>query len=133
MARHEHAKHAFGTALGTLECMQVRLEPLVSGTQRSNGIGITGSASSVFSSEDINITIVSLAAQDSQTATLPTTEGDSAAEEPPNLSSNTSTLWQGRNDADTHLRTDHSGLPFSPSAAQWKQTLETLPRFGNRS
>jgi hypothetical protein len=50
VARHEHAKHAFGAALGTLECMQVRLEPLVSGTQRSNGIGITGSALSVFSS-----------------------------------------------------------------------------------
>ena len=82
MARHEQAKRAIGTALATLEGVQVHLEPLITGTQRRNDIRITGSASSGLSSEDIDITIVSLASQDSQTATLPlaTTEDDSAAE-----------------------------------------------------
>jgi hypothetical protein len=66
----------------------------------------------VDSSEDIDITIVSLASQDSQTTTLPlvTAEDDSATERTAKLVENTSTLWQGRNDADTHLPTDHSGL-----------------------
>ncbi|RSH83604.1 hypothetical protein EHS25_005508 [Saitozyma podzolica] len=74
----------------------------VTGTQRRDDIRIIGSASSGLSSEDIDITIVSLASQDSQTATLPlaTTEDDSAAEELPNSSRNTSMPWHGKNDAD---------------------------------
>ncbi|RSH85378.1 hypothetical protein EHS25_004774 [Saitozyma podzolica] len=77
----EAAKRAFGTALGRLEGAQVHLEPLITGTQRRNDSRITGSASSGLSSEDIDITIISLASQDSQTATLPlaTTEDDSMA------------------------------------------------------
>jgi hypothetical protein len=82
VARHEQAKRAIGTALATLEGVQVRLEPLVIGTQRRDDIRITGSASSGLSSEDIDITIISLASQDSQTAMLPlaTTVDDSAAQ-----------------------------------------------------
>ncbi|RSH89709.1 hypothetical protein EHS25_002260 [Saitozyma podzolica] len=59
------AKHAIGTALATLEGVQVHLEPLYQ-----------------LSSEDINITIVSQASQDSQASTLPLvpTEDDSAAD-----------------------------------------------------
>jgi hypothetical protein len=34
----------------------------------------------------------------------------------PNTWRNTSTLWHGKNDADRGVRTDHSGLSFSPSA-----------------
>jgi hypothetical protein len=62
MARHEQAKRAVGTAVGTVEGVQVHPEPLITGTQRRN---------------DIDITIVSLASLDSQTATLPlATTGD---------------------------------------------------------
>jgi hypothetical protein len=62
--------------------VQVHLEPLITGTQRRNDIRITRSAASGLSSEDIRIAIVSLASQDSHTATLPlaTTEDDSPAE-----------------------------------------------------
>jgi hypothetical protein len=69
-------------ALATLEGVQVRLEPLVIGTQCRDDIRITGSASSGLGSEDIDITMVSLASLDSQTATLPlaASEDDSAAE-----------------------------------------------------
>jgi hypothetical protein len=53
---------------------------LITGTHRRNDIRITGLASSGLSSEDIVITIVSLASQDSQTATLPlATTGDDSA------------------------------------------------------
>jgi hypothetical protein len=81
-ARHEQAKRAIGTALATLKGVQVRLEPLVIGTQRRDDIRISGSAPSGLGREDIDITIVSLASQNSQTATLPlaTTEDDSMAE-----------------------------------------------------
>ncbi|RSH95776.1 hypothetical protein EHS25_000868 [Saitozyma podzolica] len=62
--------------------MQVHLEPLITGTQRRNHIRISGSASSGLGSEDIDIAIVSLASQDSKTATLPLAAAgdDSAAE-----------------------------------------------------
>jgi hypothetical protein len=57
------------------------MHSLITGTQRRNDIRITGSAASGFSSEDIDNAIVSLASQDSQTATLPlVTKDDSAAE-----------------------------------------------------
>jgi hypothetical protein len=69
--QHEQAKRAIGTALATVEGVQVHLEPLITGTQRRNDIRITGSAASGFSSEHIDIGIVSLASQESQTATLP--------------------------------------------------------------
>jgi hypothetical protein len=42
VARHEQAKRAIGTALGTLEGVQVHLEPLITGTQRRNDLRITG-------------------------------------------------------------------------------------------
>ncbi|RSH85394.1 hypothetical protein EHS25_004790 [Saitozyma podzolica] len=82
VVRHEQAQRAIGTALATVEGVQVHLKPLITGTQRRNDIRITRSAASGLSSEDIDITIVSLASQDSQTATLPlaTTEDDSTAE-----------------------------------------------------
>jgi hypothetical protein len=77
MARHEQAKRAVGTAVGTVEGVQVHPEPLITGTQRRNDIRITGSAAIGLSREDIDITIVSLASLDSQTATLPlATTGD---------------------------------------------------------
>jgi hypothetical protein len=62
--------------------VQVHVEPLVIGTQRGDDIRIIGSAASGLSSEKINIAIVSLASQDSQTTTLPlvTAEDDSATE-----------------------------------------------------
>jgi hypothetical protein len=58
-----------GTALVTVEGVQVHLEPFVAGTQRGSGLKITGSAPSGLSSEDIDITIISLASQASQAAT----------------------------------------------------------------
>jgi hypothetical protein len=68
--------------IGTLEGVQVHIEPLITGTQGRNDLRITGSASSGLSSEDIEINIVSLASPASQTAMLPlaATEGDSMAE-----------------------------------------------------
>ncbi|GFZ46026.1 hypothetical protein JCM24511_03760 [Saitozyma sp. JCM 24511] len=76
------AKRTNGTALATVEGVQVHLEHSITSTQRRNDIRITGSAVSGPSREDIDITIVSLASQDSQITTLPlaTTEDDSAAE-----------------------------------------------------
>jgi hypothetical protein len=50
-----------------------------------------------------------------------------------NSQRNTSTLWQGKNEADTRLRTDHSDLSSSPSAVCWKRMLGTLSSSGNRS
>ncbi|GFZ50354.1 hypothetical protein JCM24511_08111, partial [Saitozyma sp. JCM 24511] len=78
MARHEQAKRAVGTALATVEGVQVHLEPFITGTQRRNDIRITGSAAIGLSSEDLDSTIVSLASLDSQTVTLPlaTTEDE---------------------------------------------------------
>jgi hypothetical protein len=82
VARHEQAKRAIGTALATVDGLQVHLEPLITGTQRRNDIRITGSAASGLSSEEMDTTIVSLAFQDSQTATLQLTtpDDDSAAQ-----------------------------------------------------
>jgi hypothetical protein len=65
------ARRTIGTALATLEGVQVYLEPLITGVQRRNDISFTGSAASGLSSEDIDITIVSLASQAAQTATPP--------------------------------------------------------------
>jgi hypothetical protein len=64
VARHEQAKRAIETALATVEGVQVHLEPLVIGTRCRDDIGLTGSASRGLGSEDIDITIVSLASQD---------------------------------------------------------------------
>jgi hypothetical protein len=81
-----HGMNRLNARLGpppaALEGVQVQLEPLLTVTQRRNEIRITGSASSGLSSEDIDIAIVSLDSQDSQTATLPlvATEDDSIAE-----------------------------------------------------
>jgi hypothetical protein len=82
VVRLEQTKLTIGTALATLERLQVRLEPLITVSQGRNDIRITRSASSGLSSADIDITIVSLASQESQTATLPlaATEDDSVAE-----------------------------------------------------
>jgi hypothetical protein len=82
VARHEQSKRTIGTALATLEGVQVRLERFVTGTRSRDDIRIIGSAASGLSSEDIDIAIISLASQDSQTATLHlvTTEDDSAAQ-----------------------------------------------------
>jgi hypothetical protein len=51
-ARHEQAKRLIGTALATVEGVQVHLEPFITGTQRRNDIRIIGSASRGLSSED---------------------------------------------------------------------------------
>jgi hypothetical protein len=118
VARHEQAKRVIGTALATVEGVQVHLEPLITGTQRRNDIRITGSA-----------------AVDSQakTSTSPPSPCPPRISRPPrflwlplrttlrpkglpNSLRNTSTPWQGKNDAGTHLRTDHSGLSSSPLA-----------------
>jgi hypothetical protein len=71
VAWHGQAKRAIGTALVTVDGVQVHLEPFVPGTQRRDDIRIIGSAASGLSTEDIDSTIVSPASQDSQTATLP--------------------------------------------------------------
>jgi hypothetical protein len=77
VARHEQAKYAIGAALSTVEGVQVRVEPLITGTNRSDDIRITGSHSSGLASEDFDITIVSLASQVSRGSMLPiTTSGD---------------------------------------------------------
>ncbi|GFZ44404.1 hypothetical protein JCM24511_02126 [Saitozyma sp. JCM 24511] len=44
---------------------------------------------------------------------LVTPEDDSAAQRTAKLVKNASTLWHGRNDADTRPRNDHSGLASS--------------------
>jgi hypothetical protein len=114
-----------GWPSATVEGVEVHLEPLITGTQRRNDVRITGSASSGLSSEDINITIVSLASLDSQTATLPlaTTEDDSATER-------TTKLVQkhleavGREKRRRHPPPDQPCRPF---------VLGTLSSFGNQS
>jgi hypothetical protein len=70
VARHEQAKRTIGTALATLEGVQVHLETSVTDTGHGDDIRIIGSAASGLPSEDINITIVSLAPPDSQTGAL---------------------------------------------------------------
>jgi hypothetical protein len=126
VARHEQAKRTIGTALATLEGVQVHLEPLITGTQRRNDIRITGSASSGLSSEDIDITIVSLASQDSQTATLPlaTTEDDSAAERTTKL------VQKHLNAVAREKRRRHppSDRPFRPFVLSLGGTMETDAR-----
>jgi hypothetical protein len=99
------------------EGVQVHLEPLITGTQRRNDIRITGSAPGGLSSEDIDIAIVSLASQDSQTATLPlvATEDDSAAERTAKLVGKHLNAV-AREKRRRNARTDHSDLASSPSA-----------------
>jgi hypothetical protein len=121
VVRHEQAKRAIGTAMATVEGVQVHLESLITGTQRRNDIRITGSASSGLSSEDIDITIVSLASQESQTAMLPlvATEDDSAAERITKLVQkhlNTVAREKRRRHQPSDPRTDHSGPSSSPLA-----------------
>ncbi|GFZ47045.1 hypothetical protein JCM24511_04271 [Saitozyma sp. JCM 24511] len=126
VARHEQAKRTIGTALAMLEGIQVNLEPFTSSTQRRNDIRITGSWSSGLSSEDIDIAIISLASQDSQTATLPfvTTEDGSVAQRAPKL-------------VDKHLnaearekRRQHAPLdrPFRPLVLSLGGMMETDAR-----
>jgi hypothetical protein len=126
VARHEQAKRAIGTALATLEGVQVHLEPLIAGTQRRNDIRITGSASSGLSSEDIDITIVSLASANSQTAMLPfvTTEDDSVAERTAKL------IQKPLNSVAREKRRRHpsSDRPFRPFVLSLGGTMETKAR-----
>jgi hypothetical protein len=104
---HEQAKRAIGTALATVKGVPTNMEPLVTGTQRRDDRRIIGSAASGLSSEDIDIGAVSLASQDSQTATLPLviTEDDSTAQGTAKL------VEQGKNDAD-NSPSDPSFRPF---------------------
>ncbi|GFZ44382.1 hypothetical protein JCM24511_02104 [Saitozyma sp. JCM 24511] len=122
VARHEQAKQAIGQALATVEGVQVHLEPLITGTQRWNDIRITGSAASGLSSEDIDIIIVSLASQDSQTATLPlaTTEDHSAAERTTKLVEKHNAV--GREKRRLHPPTDQSFRPFVLSLGGMMET-----------
>jgi hypothetical protein len=126
MARHEQAESAIGTALATLKGVQVRLEPLVIGTQRRDDIRISGSAPSGLGREDIDITIVSLASQNSQTATLPlaTTEDDSMAERTAKL------VDKHLNAVAREKRRRHppSDRPFRPFVLSLGGIMETDPR-----
>ena len=70
MARHEQAKGVIGQALSTLEGVQVRLEPLILNTQRRNDIQLIGSQASQLSSQEFDLTIVSLDSQDALSTTL---------------------------------------------------------------
>jgi hypothetical protein len=126
VARNEQAKRAIGTALSTVQGVQVHLEPLITGTQRRNDVRITGSAASGLSSEDIDITIVSLASQDSQTATQPLadTEDDSAA-------GRTTKLVQKHLNAvarEKRRRHPPSDRPFRPFVLSLGGTMETDAR-----
>jgi lysine/ornithine N-monooxygenase len=78
------------------------MELIVSRTQRRDYIRIIGSAPSGPSRENIDIIIVSLASQDSQTSTIPwvTTEDGFAAERTAKL------VEKQVNDPHTHLWTD---------------------------
>jgi hypothetical protein len=126
VVRHEQAKLTIGTALATLERLQVHLEPLITFSQRRNDIRITGSATSGLSSEDNDITIVSLASQDFQTATLPlaTTEDDSATERTTKLvQKHLNTV--AREKRRRHLSSDRPCRPFILSLGG---TMETDAR-----
>jgi hypothetical protein len=137
VARHEQAKHAIGQALAKVEGVQVHLEPLITGTRCRNDIRITGSASSGLSKRGHR--------HHHRLPGLPGFPDRHAAchlqpqrttlrpKEPPNSFRNTSTLWQGKNKADTHLRTDHSDPSSSPLVGCWKRKLVTLSSSGNRS
>jgi hypothetical protein len=58
----------FGTALAKVEGVQVLMDPFNTGTSpRDDDIMIIGSASSGLSNEDLDIIVVSLASQTSQT------------------------------------------------------------------
>ncbi len=70
MARHEQAKGMIGNALSTLEGVQVRLEPLVLGTARRNDIRITGSRPASLSTQEFDLTIVSMASQQARAAVI---------------------------------------------------------------
>ncbi len=61
MARHEQAKGIIGNALSTLEGVPVRLEPLVLSTARRNDIRISGSRPTALSTQESDLTIVSIA------------------------------------------------------------------------
>ncbi|RSH89946.1 hypothetical protein EHS25_001932 [Saitozyma podzolica] len=109
-----------------LEGVQVHLEPTITGTQRRNDIRITGSAPSGLSSEDIDITIVYLASQDSQTATLPlaTNEDDSPTKRTTKL------VHQHFNAVAREKRRRHlpSDRPFRPFVLSFGVTMETDAR-----
>jgi hypothetical protein len=81
-ARHGQPKRGVRTAaaLGTVQGVRVPIKPFINVTQLRDDIRIIASDCSDHSSEDITITVVSLASQISQTAVLPVkaTDDDSA-------------------------------------------------------
>jgi hypothetical protein len=95
----------------------VRVERIIFGANLRNDIGITGSRTSGISSEDIDISIVSLASQATQSPSLGsgTTEDDTPAERTAKIvDKHPSARSPARNWADTHSETspfDHGALP----------------------
>jgi hypothetical protein len=118
VAHHKQSNRAIGAALATVEGVQVHLEPINSDTQCRDDISIIGSAARGLSSEDIDLTILSLASQASQTATLPlkATEDDFMAQRSTKLVDNHLGAV-AREKTTLQLRTDHSGLKCSHLAA----------------
>jgi hypothetical protein len=70
-ARHGQPKQGVRTALGTVQGVPVPIKPFINVTQLRDDIRVIASDCSDHSSEDINVTVVSLASQISQTAVLP--------------------------------------------------------------
>jgi hypothetical protein len=98
----------------------------VTGNHRRDNIRIIGWAASVASSEDVDITIVSLASQESQTAVIPlvTTEDDSAAQR-------TAKLVEKHLNAvarEKRRRDPPSDRPFRPLVLSLGHMMETQAR-----
>jgi len=92
---------------------QIRLEPLILGSQRRNDIRITGSRHSALFTEEFDLTVVSLASQDSQATDLPS----STSEDAPAASRSSQLIHKHLSSVAAAKRRSHPpGLVFRPPA-----------------
>jgi hypothetical protein len=71
VARHEQVKYAIKRTLETIEGVRVAVEPYIANTNRRNDLLVTGSEASGMANQEYDITVVSLATQDSVETFIP--------------------------------------------------------------
>jgi hypothetical protein len=71
VARHEQVKYAIKRTLETIEGVKVAVEPYIANTNRRNDLLVTGSEASGMANQEYDITVVSLATQDSVETYIP--------------------------------------------------------------
>jgi hypothetical protein len=112
LSRHENAKRVIYQALKSTQGVRAHMEPFAIDSDRRNDLRIEGSQSSGLSSEEIDLSIVSLASQRSVAVSLPpdTPEDAPAAEKASKLIHKRLSMVAARKRRDQPTST----LPFRP-------------------